>query len=298
MTPARFRWGILLVTFGLLLLLRNVSVFNDDIWLGLLVYSPLVLIAIGIEKIFTRTRVQFIAYLTSSFLLIGGLAIAFYAGADYEGSFFTESSHTIKLDPSVKELSAKLDLNETNLTIRDAGHDLVHAEFDRFTRKAVITEWFEGDRARVVFESHPLAFFGGALKIDTDEDLDWRVWFNEELPLDLDLTGRKSDIHLNLSTTPLRSLTLNLDDATIYLKIGELEPLVRVVVGGEDSRFKLRVPQSVGLRVHGADYRGYLNRLGLTGENDVFETEGYDSMTTQIEVDLDERLSDVSIDYF
>jgi len=298
MTPARFRWGVLLVTIGLLLLLRNVGVFNDDIWVALLVYSPLVLIAIGIEKIFTRTRVQFISYLTSAFLLFGGLAIAFYAGAGMEGSFFTESSHTIKFDPAVKTLNARLDLDQTNLTIRDSGPDLVHAEFSRFTRKAVIIDKYEGDRATVEFKSRPLSFFGGALKIDTDEDMDWRLEFNDNLPLDLDVNGRNSDIHLNLSTTPLRRLALNTDDAKIYLKIGELEPLVRVVIGGEDSHLKLRVPQSVGLRIHGADYRTYLNRLGLIGEDDVFETDGYDSSATQIDVDLDERLSDFSIDYF
>jgi hypothetical protein len=95
----------------------------------------------------------------------------------------------------------------------------------------------------------------------------------------------------------LRRLTLNTDDARVYLKIGELEPLVRVVVGGEDSRLRMLVPQSVGLRIHGADYRVYLNRLGLVGDDDVFETEGYDTMSTQIEVDLDERLESFSLDY-
>ncbi|MDH3891328.1 MAG: DUF5668 domain-containing protein [candidate division Zixibacteria bacterium] len=299
MTPARLRWGTLLVTVGLLLLLRNMGVFNDDIWIALLVYSPLVLIAIGLEKIFTRTRVQIVSYLTSAFLLFGGLGIAFYSGSGgYQSSFFTESSHTTRYEPGLRTLQAEIALDGTNLTIRDSGDDLVYAEFDRFTRKAVITELFEGNTAKIALESKPLAFFGGALKMDIEEDLDWRVWFNEKTPLDLVLTGSESDMHLNLSTTPLKHLNLNTDDATIYLKIGELEPFVRIVVDGRDSRFKLRIPQSVGLRVRGSEYRSYLERLGLIGDDDTFQSDGYDSMKTQIEVDLDERLSSLSIDYF
>ncbi len=299
MTPARLRWGTLLITIGLLLLLRNIGVLNDDAWIALLVYSPLVLIAIGIEKIFTRTRFQFISYATSGFLFFGGLFIAYQSGGGGpESSFFTESSHTVPFERGVDAIKARLDLDGTNLTIRDSGDDLVYAEFNRFTRKAIITETFEDDTAYIEFESRPMSFFGDALKVDVDEDMDWRLWFNEEIPLELDLTGEKSDIHLNMSTTPLRRLSLNTQDALVYLKLGELEPYVQVTINGKDSNFRLRVPQSIGLRVHGNGYKGYLERLGLTGDDDTFETDGYDTTETRVEIDLDDRLRSFSIDFF
>lgn len=299
MTPARLRWGTLMVTVGLLLLLRNMGVFTDDIWIALLVYSPLVLIAIGIEKIFTRTRVQFISYLTSGFLFFGGIAIAIMAGSGgYEGSFFNETSHTIPFDSRVRSLTAEVRLDGTDLTIRDSGDDLVFAEFGRFTSKPTIKHVIDGRHASVTFDNHRLKFFGGALQIHTDDQLDWRMRFNESIPLDLILTGEDTDIHLNLSTTPLKRLNLDTENATIYLKLGELEPFVRIVVDGKDSKFKLRIPQSVGLRVRGSEYRGYLERLGLLGDDDTFQTDGYDSMKTQIEVDLDNHLSSLSIDFF
>ena len=299
MTPARLRWGILLVTVGLLLLLRNMSLFNDDMWIALLVYSPLVLIAIGVEKIFTRTRLQFISYMTSGFLLFGGLAIAFYAGSGgYQGSFFSETSQSIPFDSRIQSMTAEVKLDGTDLTIRDSGDDLVFAEFDRFTSKPTIVHETDGRHANVSFSSNQLKFFGGALKVQTDDQLDWRMRFNDAIPLDLALTGEDTDIHLNLSTTPLKNLNLDTDDATIYLKLGELEPFVRVVIDGENSKFKLRIPQSVGLRVHGTEYRTYLERLGLIGDDDTFQSDGYDTMKTQIEVDIDNHLSDLSIDFF
>ncbi len=74
MSPARFRWGLFLVLLGTLLLLRNSDVLNDNFWSDLLIYLPVILIAVGIEKIFAKSRVKVISYLTSVFLFLG----AFY----------------------------------------------------------------------------------------------------------------------------------------------------------------------------------------------------------------------------
>ena len=54
MTPARFRWGLILILIGGLIFLENLNYLNHGFWIDLLIYSPFLLIAIGIEKIFTR----------------------------------------------------------------------------------------------------------------------------------------------------------------------------------------------------------------------------------------------------
>ena len=80
MSPARFRWGMFLIFIGTLILLVNLRVLNNNIWGDLLFYFPLVLIAIGIEKIFTHTRFQFISYASSVLLIAVGFYIAFQGG--------------------------------------------------------------------------------------------------------------------------------------------------------------------------------------------------------------------------
>ena len=49
MTPARFRWGSLLVLVGVILLLRNLDVITNSFWTDFLIYFPILLIAIGIQ---------------------------------------------------------------------------------------------------------------------------------------------------------------------------------------------------------------------------------------------------------
>ena len=299
MTPARFRWGIIFVTVGLLLLLRNLGVFNDNFWLDLLVYSPVLLIAIGIEKIFSKTRFKIISYLTSVALLAVALGIAFYSGTGgVEGSFFSKTNYRIEFDPSVDMISADLDLGSTDLTIRDSGDDLVYGRFSRFTRKPRITYSIEDNQALLDFKSRRGSYLGGAITIDTDEDQDWYVRFSDRIPLDLSCASDGSDIHLNLSTTPLRHLALNVEDADVYLMLGDLEPEVRIEVEGIDTRLRLRVPETIGLRITAGEYGDYLERIGLIDMDGLYITEGYDSTTTKVEMEVDDDLSSFSIDFF
>lgn len=298
MTPARFRWGIILITVGVLLLLQNMDVLPSDIWLELAILFPILLIAIGIEKIFTRTRLQFISYLTSVALFAVAMYLAFYYSHD-GGGYFSTTTHRIGDDSRVEVVRAELDLGATNLTIRDSGSDLIYGRFDRFTRKPDIDYRIVDDTAMIEYVARDLTYLGGAIKISGESDRDWYLRFSEDAPLLLHCSGHHSDMHMNFATTRLRRLSLSTQDSYIYLKLGNTEPLVTVDVRGNGSSLKLRVPEGIGLRVAAPDYDNYLERLGLVRANDhVFMTTGYDTLPTHIELDIDEDLSSFSVDFF
>ncbi len=302
MSPARFRWGLFLVLLGTLLLLRNSEVLNDNFWADLLIYLPVVLIAVGVEKIFAKSRAKVISYLTSVFLFLGALYIAFSGSlGGTEGSFFSQTIFEQEYDPSVRTLHAVLELDETDLTIRDSGEKMIYARFNRFTRKPKIEYEVVGDEAKVILESRsgPRSFLGGAVRIDTGDSQDWYVRFARNTPLELECLGNGSDLHLNFATTPLRRLRLDADDARVYIKLGDREPLVKIDIVGEDTNLRLRIPQNVGLKVFGEDYRSYLARIGLVKSNGGFVTNGFDTVGNKIEVNLDDRLGgSFSIDFF
>lgn len=299
MTPARFRWGVFLVLLGLLLLLRNFDVLNDNFVVDLIILFPVVLIAVGIEKIFAKTKLRAISYLTTLALFIGGLAIAFYGSYGGEGaSFFSRTTYIQETDPEVRLIRAELDLDETDLTIRDSGDDLIYGRFDRFTRKPDISVDRVGETAHIHLTSRSGSFLGGAVKIETDDDQDWFVRFARDVPLEIDCNGYKSDLHLNMATTPLRRLDLDADEADVYLKLGELEPLVRVSIFGDETDLRLRIPRTVGVKVFGREYHTYLSTIGLAERDDGFVNEGFDTLTNKIEIKLGDRLGSFSVDFF
>jgi hypothetical protein len=299
MTPSRFRWGTLLILFGVLLLLRNTDVINNNFWSDFVIYFPILLIAIGVEKIFTKTKFQFISYLTSVFLLAGGVTLALMGSTGgMEDGFFSDSSYRKEADPQVKTLHAVLNLGSSNLTVRDATDDLVSGQFKQFSAKPEIAYTVTGDDASVNFATKGREFFWGLVKVNGGDPNDWYISFSNIVPLTLECNGHDGDIHLNLATTPARSVKVSADDARIYLKMGTQEPVVTVDVEGKDSEIRLRIPTGAGLKVTGTTDDQYLSQVGLTARGNAYVTEGYDSSANHIDVRLDDRASSLSIDYY
>jgi len=299
MTPARFRWGTLLVLLGAVLLLQNLNVINSNFWEDFLIYFPIVLIAIGLEKIFTKSRLQIVSYLTSVALLLGGLWLV-WAGSTggNDTNFFSSTSYRAGADPAVKELHAELNLSDGDLTIRDASDDLVEGQFKEFTHKPDITYAVDNGVGNVIMNGGKRRMLGNAIRVETDAPDDWYLSFSNLVPLTMECFGKNSDMHLNLSTTPLKQLKLEADQGSVYLKLGTLLPLVTVSVKGDNSEIRLRLPSDAGVKISGVDDREYLEQVGLKARDGAFVNDGYDTLKSKIDVSLDDRLGSLSIDYY
>lgn len=299
MTPARFRWGMILVMVGVLLLFQQADVLNSNYWADLLIWFPVVLIAVGIEKIFANSRLKFISYISTIGLVSVGFLIAFSGSfGGHNTSFFSETTYQIDNDSSVNKIEAYLHLDATNLTIRDSGSDIMDARFDKFTRKPKIHSDFMDDKAIIKLKSSKASYLGGAIKINTGASQDWTLKFSRDIPLDLECDGHESDLHLNMKSTPLEQLKLDADDARIYLRLGELIPFVKIKIFGDNSDLELRIPQNVGLRIEGDDFSSYLLRLDsfeFIEEDGIFTTKGFDTIDTQIDIELGDNLDNVII---
>lgn len=300
MSPAKFRWGLILIQIGVIILLFNLDVIGNRAIEDLLVLFPVVLIAVGIEKLFTKTKLSFIAYLSSIFLFLGGLAVVLTSqGSSYYDDFFSESTFSLEADPSIERIDATLKLDNANLKIRDAGQDLIYARFDKFTRKPKITHDILDGISNIKFNSRSGSFLGGAVQVTTDEPQDWYIRFSEEIPLELECVGEESYIHLNLSTSLLEKLNIDADKSEIYVKLGDLVPEVNVTIAGNDSDLKLRLPETAGVRISGEDISNYLDALGFVESDDgSYVNEDYDTFETRINVEIKSRINNFIVDMY
>lgn len=299
MTPARFRWGMLLVLLGIILLLRNLDAINSNFWADFVLYFPVLLIAIGLEKIFTKTKASHVAYATTVLVFIGGLWVVL-AGSrgGTDDSFFSETTYEVPNDGSVSTMRAVIDLGDGNLTIRDASEKLFDGQFRQFTVKPEIDYKVEGTEGVLALTGKAKRWMGGLVRVETDETNDWFVSFSNTVPLSLECLGEESDVHLNLASTPVRKIRVDVSDGAIYLKLGTVESEVDVTIGGDNSELRLRVPEAAGLKITGVEDAEYLSRVGLIRRNGSFISEGFDTLSSHIKVDLDDRLSSLNIDYY
>ncbi|MGD8605404.1 MAG: toast rack family protein [Anaerolineales bacterium] len=299
MTPSRLRWGLILIQIGLLILLVNIGVLNWNFTIDLLSAIPFFLIAVGVEKIFTRSRLQFISYLAVLFIFFGGLYVAYEGSYGSERtSYFKESTYQLNANPEVKTIKAVLKLGEGDLTIRDATDDLVYARFADFTPKPSIRYELEDSNATVTFTSGSDRLLGGVIRVELDEASDWTVYFSKFVPLDLECRGEKSDINLNLATTPLRNLKVDADNADMYVRLANVQPVVTADFKGTGSDLLLRLPINSGVRFEGRDFDSYLRQIGLIETDGAFVNEGYDTLVNKIDINLDSRLDNLTVEFF
>jgi len=296
MTPARLRWGLLLVQVGILILLVNMDVVSDSFVVDLAAAIPLLLIAVGIEKIFTRTRAEVVSYLAVGLIFVGGIFIAVQGSQG--GSFFHKTSYTQEFDPSVEEIRATLRLGDSDLTIRDVTDEIVRARFAEFMHKPRIRYDVENKVAELRFQQGHHGFWGGAIKVDLYERDDWTVYFSRVIPLFLECYGDDADIHLNLATTPIRDLKLDADDSQIYIKVGDKESLLKLHIFGNGSDLRLRLPGGAAVKIDAREFDSYLERLGFVRNNGDFISEDYDSLASQIQIELDEHLDNLKIEFY
>ena len=286
---------------GVLVLLFKTDVLQPEYWFDFsFLFIALLLIAIGIEKIFNQTKLKFISYLVSVLFVLAVLLVSFEStSTSSESSFFRSMTVDEPLKSPVSEISAFVDVGEDDLTVRESTDELFWARFDRYTGKPEYEYSVEGNKAVISVTPSRRRFFGGiVVHTGNDNPDEWRMKFSESAPLDLEVRGDRSYIHLNFSDTPLRSLKLDADDADIYLRIGDLQRLVNVSIEGSDSKLRLRIPRESGLKVEGVRDDDYLRRIGLSESDGAFVSEGYDTLSYHIDVDLDDRYSSLSIEHY
>ena len=67
---------------------------------------------------------------------------------------------------------------------------------------------------------------------------------------------------------------------------------------GEDAGLRLKVPQQCGLRIAGDSYQSYLESMGLTAGANFYQSDGFDTASVKVILDLDPDLRHLSIDYY
>lgn len=299
MSPARFRWGILLILVGVLLLLNETGVVYWWFWRDMWILFPVLLIAIGVEKIFTKSKLEFIAYLAP--VALAGFIIwtaVDQGGGSRPGSRFgRHQEYSYPKDDHVTSLKADLNLDDDNLVLKGTADYMLLARYDGTSGRPTVDYNVSGGSARVSIKARDRWFWLG----DRDERLnDLEVYLSDQIPVSLKCSGDQSQIRLDLSQLKVSDLDLNSEQGRVRVIVGKLLDKIKMALEGEEADIKLQFPSGSGIRLTGADSElaHYLDRLGLTKNGDVYISNGYDTLKPQIEIELKSNLSQLAVDYY
>jgi len=251
-------------------------------------------------------------------LLIGGLALV--AGCNAEplrvGDLQTEST-TVELGAAETVLT-EIDMGAGRLTIDGGSNELLQAQF---------TYNVEGWQPEVNYEvsdgigrlhvDQPDTREGFSLDMD-DIRYEWDMQFNEEIPVDMDITLGAGDSQLELSNLTLNTLKfengagdtdidlsgstvrdlevrMGAGDVSVDLSGNWQQDLSADLMGGI-GRATVILPTSAGVRVRVQGGLGQVNATGLIRDGDVYTNDAYDESSVTLDIEIEGGVGEINLE--
>jgi hypothetical protein len=292
--------ALILIAVGVFFLITNLRP-DIDPWPILFRYWPLILIFIGVGKIFDsfifRDRtgapgggsVSAVSVAFVALILIFGLAI--WRGHKVEGRDFVHDTHVVAL-LGAKDVSADVEMPAGQLTLTGGDSSLLDSDFsyDREEGKPAVDYSVNDGHGQLTItqEGHHIHF--GSTRNT------WNLHFGGDEPLDLKLKMGAGQSDLDFHNLNLRHLEVNIGagQMTLDLTGPRTSDLNADIQGGVGSA-TIRLPKDVGVSVHASGGIGSINTDGLTHQNGAYVNAAYGKSAQTINLEVHGGVGEINL---
>ncbi|MBI5473624.1 MAG: hypothetical protein HY961_14890 [Ignavibacteriae bacterium] len=302
MKPSRAFWGILFVTFGILLLANRIYDLEIDceyIWK----FWPAVFVLIGLSLVFKQQAVRMVlsslAALIAAFFLY---AIVSFSWLPWHGEILAEEDggaaqvqeFTEPFTPEIATVDFTMDMAAGKFRVDTSSADLLHAK---------ITSWIS--QFDLVRDGS-----GGnvSLHLNQRDDIhvrDWKshrsmstaqVTLHPKPEWDLAFDIGAASVEMDLSAVKVRDLNIDGGAANVQLRLGVPANMTSVRCDMGASKIRISVPESVGceVRLDGDLSSKRLDDFTEYGDN-IYRTENYNAAAKKIVIDAKTGLATIRV---
>jgi hypothetical protein len=298
--------GLIVVTVGIIFLIANLQP-GLDIWSVAMRYWPVILIVIGLGKIFDAFRIRGDAPADGStpnrdnssnlglgiamLVLIGFVVFAVLGGHGRVN--ILENSQSIDVQ-GAKTVNANIEIPSGTLDLAGGAPRLLDASFKYRER--------DGKPAATYNVTHD----EGILDIAQDNSShvhlagsgnDWRLRFADAVPLDLtaDIGAGKANLDLRGMTVTNVDLKLGVGHLDLNLA-GPRKSDLHVDIHGGVGTALIRLPREVGVRVHASDGLGSVSSGGLHEDHDDYTNDALGKTPATIYVTINGGVGHITLE--
>jgi hypothetical protein len=300
MTVSRIRNGVILLSVGIVLLLNNLDYVDWSVWISILSLWPVLLIAIGIEKIFAKTPLSFLSYLSPVLLLLAILGPAYYyynyeeKAAPSGKTFRWEKEMTLP----VRKGYALIDFKAGRLKV-DAGQDkLILANFDYWRREPLCIYNYSDKDSSVRLEIKDLDhFWRGWFKPGFMNRHEWDLFLSDKIPWELAIENAVMSGNLDFSALTVENLSVDSDASTLKIKLGNKAKNLKAKIDSDASTLELLLPKDAGLKIENRSSLSSTNfkDISINHEKKRYWTSNYESAPSKIEILLHGGISTLKV---
>ncbi|MFA7253043.1 MAG: hypothetical protein WC107_00640 [Patescibacteria group bacterium] len=290
----RIFWGIIVLFLGLILMGLNLHWWGIEIWYSLFLYWPVLLIILGFKIIGGRNIV-------ASFIVIivfALLAAAFLLNIGQIREVKNEqtvSTQTITAPnpESVSNLNLNLDLGAAKIILGSS--------------KSLSTPYtIDADGFGNLETSDQRS--GGVLTTRIKEDVNNFFWqrnrkremnliIKENLPLSMVVNTGASQLNMDFERIKLEKISINSGATDATIKVGTLNPNVKIDISTGASSYVLSVPERFALSIINESALSDTNikNLGLTKENNKYRSNDFEVNPQKVEITFSAGISHLEI---
>ncbi len=259
MKVSSIRWGIIWIGIGLLFLAINFGVLDSLVFPALFSLWPVILIAIGVELIFRKTRLYFLALLSPFLIAAAFIFAAVYAGGyswsfsefwkewswNYEGEkHFTEE---IYIESDVDTIRLKMDVGDSEMDLSPSPTRIFSVNTNYYKVSPIISHRKEGSVAYLKYsnrESRNRSIFSLKIRdIHNDIKIFDDAWLFAEIETESDYP------EFDFSEFRLMELTLLLKAKESKIRFGDNINDAIIEINGRSERLILSLPRDFGLEL-------------------------------------------------
>jgi hypothetical protein len=291
MTPSRVRWGIFWILVGLVFLANNLGWLSWWVWADLLHLWPVLLIAIGLEMIVKKSKIQWLGFL-STLLIIGAFAwaISQNEGFGYSDFGFISPSQTEVRCDNQEATAAGIKVRFSDGRLRfSSGDNYLFMARSRNSRDAVALD-SDCDNGYCSLNIVPeRRRFRKLIRIGMDDNY-WRCYVhpgvNTSYRFDLD----DADLRFSGQELLIDTLDIKAQRSDVNVRLGDMRRLVFVDLDGYRTNIELSLPDSAGVMIEGEPVNNSsMDRFDLYEKNGVLSNDLYQNTKASFYIKADLR---------
>lgn len=293
--------ALIVISIGIFFLIANLRPEINP-WPILFRYWPLILIFIGVGKIFDsfvfrdRTggpggdHLSGVSVAFVALILIFGLAV--WRGHKVEGREFVHDTHGVAL-LGAKDVSADIEMPAGQLNLTGGNNELLDSDFSYDREEGTPSVNYsvnDGHGSLTISQEGHHIHFGSTRNT-------WNLRFGGDEPLDLKLKMGAGQSDLDFRGINLHHLEVNIGagQTTLNLTGPRTSDLDADIQGGVGSA-TIRLPKDVGVRVHASGGIGSINTDGLMNENGAYVNAAYGKSTQTINLEVHGGIGEINLD--
>jgi hypothetical protein len=293
-----YGFGIVLIVVGLLFLASNLRP-NLDPWPLLWKYWPLLLILLGVAKLWDHMSNRNNPQRGSSSFISGGLiaviVVALIVGLSVRHSGRTNpilhSPQSVDLQ-GARSVTAKIDMGAGQLNVNQGSSHLADADFsyDQDSGTPSMNYSVSGTNGNLDISQHE----NGGMHLGRNENT-WTVRFGD-VPLDLNVDMGAGQGDLNLRGINLTRLKVELGAGQINLDLtGERKQSFDVDVQGGVGEAKIQLPHDVGVEIRADGGIGSIDTEGLHKEGGRWVNDAWGKSPITIHMNVEGGIGEIRL---